>query len=250
MFKPFDGKLSMNKSKIFEKLNGAIENHKQINNKPCPDEKRYYICFKEDKFIISKKSSRKGDLPKLIFILESPHKREFNNEGKPLGPAKGRTGCKFDNALCNFLVLAQHHYDCFVHGEYEVWLVNAVQYQVSLGAKPKEYRSILFQVIWHSFGKKDFEKRLKKLLTPANQGSVIFNACTKGSEINTPNAKDLIKTMNLQQNDTLLKELKTTSENIDLNQLVQKSIESLSEKSFKASHPSQWDPMFPIPNES
>lgn len=223
--------------KILRAVKRNVEDDEAIYNiAPCPDAKRCVISFSNDKFSACESNDIDKPLRKLVFVLESPHKSEFDKLGSPIEPAQGITGKKFDEVLINFLVLAQYHHNCFISGHYEVWLVNAVQYQVSLGIKTKNYRSIIFQIVWYSFAREDFKERLSKLI---DDDSVIFNACTRGNDSLKGKAESLIAGMRLSS--CFISKLNTTSEEIDLSALVEEAIKSCNLVSYKASHPSRWD---------
>ncbi len=214
------------------------ESDAKFNTNICPDAKRCTINYSDEKFTICETYDTYRKLSKAIFVLESPHKSEFKDDGTPIAVAQGATGKNFDEAIINFLVLSQYHHKCFSPGYYEVWLINAVQYQVSLGIEPKNYRSILFQIAWHSFAKTNFSERLKELVKN-DSNSVIFNACTKGNGALKKKSEKLIGDMKLSKD--IVSKLKTSEKDINLNLLVQEAIEKCSLKSYKASHPYKWN---------
>ncbi|WP_274025983.1 hypothetical protein [Vibrio parahaemolyticus] len=107
-------------------------------------------------------------LPKIIFILESPHVHEYADY--PL-PARKVTGSMIRSLFPQFIL---DNIEC----EYEVLLVNAIQYQCSLGVDTAAFRDDVFRSAWDDFGKSDFEKRLKYYF---KDGDLIVNACTKGA---------------------------------------------------------------------
>ena len=92
---------------------------------------------------------------KIILILESPHVEEFV---EPYGPAKGVTGKNIRNlfqAVCGEDLLI---------GKYNLILMNAIQYQCSLGLPTKYYRDKVFDSVWECFGRSNFESRINKLV--------------------------------------------------------------------------------------
>lgn len=104
----------------------------------------------------------------LIVVLESPHKKEFEKEP---APAKGNTG----------LLLAKHlrQVVCSVSiGNPAVILMNAVQYQCSLGCAPVKYRDEVFTAAWNNGARQDFIRRLGSLYQPDDY---VLCCCTKGS---------------------------------------------------------------------
>ncbi len=114
--------------------------------------------------------------PVIFLILESPHKKEF--EGVTPKPAAGNyygdTGSGIRELLkevltsCNYII---------PNGTYSLIIMNAIQYQCSLGINPKVYRDKIFIKCWNSFGKQDFEQRLNQYY---QIDDIIINACTKG----------------------------------------------------------------------
>lgn len=57
----------------------------------------------------------------------------------------------------------------------ELILVNAIQYQCSLGVPTRRYRDKVFRSLWENGGADDFERRLQQLYRP---GDMLFNCCT------------------------------------------------------------------------
>lgn len=125
---------------------------------------------------------------RIVVLLESPHKTEYLAETKThiLGPAMGASGDRF-NSQCikvfnNNLSTVQTALGICASANipkiYDVYFVNAIQYQCSLGeTKIKtELRDFIFESLWNSKGdsfKKDLIQRLN-LLKPR----LIINACT------------------------------------------------------------------------
>lgn len=125
---------------------------------------------------------------RIVVLLESPHKTEYLAEGKThiLGPAMGASGDRF-NSQCikvfnNNLPIMKTALGIGVSTVFpkifDVYFVNAIQYQCSLGetkVKP-ELRDFIFESLWEcksgSF-KEDLIERLN-LLKPR----LIINACT------------------------------------------------------------------------
>ena len=113
--------------------------------------------------------------PCLIMILESPHVDEFVDNP---GPAKGFTGEMIRKYLPNALGRP-------VQEGMGLVLLNAVQYQCSLGSNTVVYRDRIFRAAWTQGGEENFLSRLQSVIIP---GDLIMNCCTKGNdfEINTP----------------------------------------------------------------
>lgn len=128
-------------------------------------------------------SSPKKDLAKLIepivIILESPHKSEYDDSKKAIGPAQGLTGKlfyeKFDDLIQSSII-----HSAISKSIHDVVLVNAVQYQCSLGMNltkcaNKCQKNINFSRCFIGGVKSnDLERRLEAL----NPFAVI-NLCTK-----------------------------------------------------------------------
>lgn len=103
-----------------------------------------------------------------VLILESPHIHEFR--GLP-GPAKGRTGIMIRSHLMEVVGAERARRDV------GILLVNAIQFQCSLGVPTSKYRDAVFTECWKAFGQNDFEYRVARLW---RRGDCVINACTKG----------------------------------------------------------------------
>ena len=144
-------------------------------------------------------------LKTIVIVLESPHINEFfkdNNEWQSIGPACGKTGQNLHKWLpevllnyfpCKIGTKDTHykadHYSCkdIEAGEYAIKLVNAIQYQCSLGnettpsKKSKEqeqyYRDDMFVELWENNTEvsESFIERVKE-----SSPGIIINCCTKG----------------------------------------------------------------------
>lgn len=105
---------------------------------------------------------------RVLLIIESPHKKEF---AAPFGPAKGTTGELIRRYLREIIAsLASEDFGLF--------LMNAIQYQCSLGHPPKNFRDVVFPEVWHQYGRDDFIQRLRALA--CGYETLVINACTKG----------------------------------------------------------------------
>lgn len=113
--------------------------------------------------------------PCVILVLESPHTDEFVDT---LGPAKGFTGQMIRQHLSDALELKGR-------GDYGLILLNAIQYQCSLGSNTAVYRDRIFRAVWAQGGKENFQDRLKTIL---QSDDLVMNCCTKGNdfEVNPP----------------------------------------------------------------
>ena len=122
-------------------------------------------------------SGENKERPTIVIVLESPHRREYNDAGAALRSANGNTGKKLkanleqkiDKVIKNGLLKLSA-------GTYNLYAVNAIQYQCSFGVKPiqPELRNTVFRTLWPSL-KVNFFNRLKQL-----KPIVIINMCTGG----------------------------------------------------------------------
>lgn len=143
----------------------------------CPDQYLGNLAesIGNTKFPMRKTASERSNRPCLILILESPHIDEFQGE---LGPAKGFTG----------KMIRQYLPDALGHAvikDMGLVLLNAVQYQCSLGSNTIVYRDRIFRATWNQGGRENFIARLKSVLMPED---LVMNCCTKGNdfEVNVP----------------------------------------------------------------
>jgi len=117
-------------------------------------------------------SERPPHLRCVLLILESPHTSEF---GVSPGPAKGATGRNIVQYLSQVPGLKDK-------GDFGLLLVNAVQYQCSLGRPTSEVRDAVFFETWCNGGRVDFESRLSALY---RDGDCVVNCCTRGNSRNS-----------------------------------------------------------------
>jgi hypothetical protein len=125
----------------------------------------------------------------IVIILESPHQDEFLDDDF-VGVAAGKTGENlfqwFPEVLLNYVpsvvdektAKAKYHSAKDIEScIYAVKIVNAIQYQCSLGASTESYRDDVFSKLWdNKFVRDGFIKRVKN----ANP-DIIINCCTKGN---------------------------------------------------------------------
>ncbi|MDY6265281.1 MAG: hypothetical protein SPM09_12805 [Fibrobacter sp.] len=113
------------------------------------------------------------ELSTIGIILESPHKKEFDGNGFPIGPARGSTGTGIKNYLIPILKKKS------IEGKYKVLLIESVSYQCSNGEESIDHakRNRLFKRIWENGGESDFIARLK-LYKPY----CLINACSGGKK--------------------------------------------------------------------
>ena len=115
----------------------------------------------------------------IVVVLESPHIDEFDINGRGRYPLvndlrmKRNFGALIDDATKRgILVLNQSK-------RYSIYLMNAIQYQCSLGLPTKYYRDYVFMYYWNH-PSNDFKERLKKIVAKNNVEAII-NLCTIGA---------------------------------------------------------------------
>ncbi|WP_264403249.1 hypothetical protein [Vibrio owensii] len=178
--------------------------------------------------------------PKLVLVMESPHKDEFDSNNQFLGPAIGTTGDNIEeyigNVINNIVDLGIE-----MHGQYELVLMNAVTFQCSLGFSTEYFRDLTFVGIWFDGGRDDFKNRIQKLNLKSDD--IVINCCTKGSH------DHFEKTFELGRfNNKMLKELFSNSDidylNKDgLTKLVADALVSCDTEAsiLKCQHPATWN---------
>lgn len=141
---------------------------------------------------VKSKEYEKQELPVLAIVLESPHKEEFGNNNKQaIGPAIGTSGNNLkkylpqvvfnylpDRTVDNTIYYAPE--DQISDGKYKVLLINAIQFQCSLGEDTKQYRDKIFSEMW---GKDEVRDDFVKRLT-SHKPCVVINACTSTGDKN------------------------------------------------------------------
>lgn len=109
---------------------------------------------------------------RIVIVLESPHKQEYAYES-PM-PALGITGINLQKLFGKVVNLLDLQDD-----EYEIILMNAVQYQCSLGVNTSLYRDHIWLNMWFNEQlKKNFSKRLLSY-----SPDIIINCCTIGNHV-------------------------------------------------------------------
>jgi hypothetical protein len=116
-------------------------------------------------------SKRPPNLPCVLLVLESPHKAEFDADPEP---AKGGTGR-------NIVRYFRHIPGLDDKGDFGLLLVNAVQFQCSLGKSTSLCRDAVFSDVWESGGEAFFASRIRELY---RDGDVVVNCCTRGKTSN------------------------------------------------------------------
>lgn len=155
----------------------------------CPDQYVGKVCLKKEQWDRKPIFNDAGTLSipgnsigVVIFVLESPHKYEFDKKTHaPIGPAEGKTGSS--------LAEMSRVLDFYPYRNYELILMNVIPFQCSLGVNPEKFRDEVFAEVWDEknqkikIGESFFEKRLRSLLKALNEKNVVIvNACTAGRE--------------------------------------------------------------------
>ena len=143
---------------------------KNAELRACPD---IYVnsagdLVAPDEMNLRKPADQRSAQRCVILVLESPHKSEFR--GVP-SPAKGTTGRLIAKNLHNVLGLEEA-------AALPLILINAVQYQCSLGEVPSFCRDAVFAAYWEHAGRDQFVQRLNKLY---RHGDILVCACTRGN---------------------------------------------------------------------
>lgn len=150
---------------------------------------------------------------RLILILESPHRYEFQSDQASLKspkPAQGETGRQIRSHIRHIAKSSPMGTD----DDFDLILVNAVQYQCSLGTQPlnKALRNKVFEEFWSlESAQNDFKERLSTAYR-SDRNDVILNCCTGGKRKNA-----------LRQQ--VAATIQKWSKNVEL---------------FRGSHPSSW----------
>lgn len=156
------------------------------------DEIRGYLVYKKRQWHFIGPSQFEymyaGDieLQKIAFILESPHKDEYDDQFHPIRPANGKTGAKIASALVKRGALIGNLKNSVA---YEIFIMNPVQYQASCyrWIKKRYCRSNTDKVFRALFNKNkgnqrnDFISRLN-----AYNPDIVFCCCTS-------NLKNIVK---------------------------------------------------------
>lgn len=130
---------------------------------------------------------------RIVIILESPHKDEYSKTIPAPAPAMGKTGRNIKEYLLEIL-------DKKIGNpkdnekKYDVILMNAIQYQTSLGIDTEYFRDRVWLTLWN---KEDLRKEFIKRLEGYN-ADIVFNFCTNGSH-----KKDLIYILDKKENSNM-----------------------------------------------
>ena len=165
----------------------APQQHKVLS--PCPDQifgqmcgKRYLPYSIADREDISYEETPTNTTPlrsPIVIVLESPHKSEFSGL-KPLGIAHGKTGILFNKKFETLISKTDIFQDLTVNDIHDIILVNAVQYQCSLGLPLNKYENKLKRdEIWLTCFERQCACDLRDRIS-ALQPFAVINLCTKG----------------------------------------------------------------------
>ena len=115
--------------------------------------------------------SRPEGLKCLIMVLESPHVEEYEGPNSPC-PANGATGRNIRKHILRVKGLADF-------SEYGLIILNAVQYQCSMGVNPPGTKKdkVFYEAWENGGGKADFTERLEYAYKDEDQ---VVVCCTKG----------------------------------------------------------------------
>jgi len=144
---------------------------KPLEKRSCPDQ---YLgplneIFGRTGFPLRVAAAERTKQPCVVMVLESPHVDEFIGT---FGPAKGFTGDMIRNHLQDALR------DLTLEG-LGLILINAIQYQCSLGTDTSLYRDLIFRAVWAGGGREQFCSRLQSVV---RSGDILMNCCTKGND--------------------------------------------------------------------
>lgn len=157
-----------------------VQDKRMLNCKPVTEE-FFGLLNKDaqDSYTLERANvTANTKIPNIVIVLESPHRNEYDKNGNAIKSASGHTGEKLGEFLSkkiNILRKDQKELglDC---DSYNVYAVNAIQYQCSCGLKPiqPELKNTIFRALWPCL-KEDFLNRIKQL-NPV----LIINMCTGG----------------------------------------------------------------------
>ena len=135
--------------------------------------------------------------PKILLVLESPHRAEYKEDGSAICPANGSSGKNIYNYLCNLFNdignLGKKNYinSCNTLKNFlqnnkdkiiDIWIVNSIQKQCSLGIEP--INNIIKESNWIDewcSSQNDLIKRCENIIgNMEKQNYFIINLCTRG----------------------------------------------------------------------
>lgn len=122
----------------------------------------------------------------IVLVLESPHTQEYDEYKKPIGPAYGKTGYNINEYLEDILNEALSR-NIIVRplksASYDLIVMNAIQYQTSLGVSTCIYRDAMFLRCWEDVNfRKSFYKRLRNIMDKQTS-CIVINCCTRGQHL-------------------------------------------------------------------
>ena len=116
----------------------------------------------------------------IIVVLESPHIDEFNDPNRFALSNDVYFKRKFVNAFLNSKTFQKSKVTLNQKQRYKVYLINAIQFQCSLGIPTQYYRDYVFCYYWDRM-KNDFKNRLRSIINNSKKVLAVINLCTKGS---------------------------------------------------------------------
>jgi hypothetical protein len=119
-------------------------------------------------------SIRRSDGRCILLVMESPHIDEYRDARNPW-PANGETGKQLRAQVHKLAASVS------LNGGDGLVLLNAINFQCSLGVPTRCFRDDVFIAAWQdeTIAKKHFKERLRGWYRP-ELGDVIVNACTRG----------------------------------------------------------------------
>ena len=129
-------------------------------------------------------------IPRLLLILESPHRKEYCHPNGPV-PANGTTGSNIRRYLGEVLKSEPKLTD----PNLEVILVNAVPYQCSQGATLNDYgkrskRDKVFRAAFCAESETHGLEFVRRMSGYVRASDIVVNCCTKG--VTSPALRDLV----------------------------------------------------------
>jgi hypothetical protein len=139
--------------------------------------------------------SENSENPKLVLILESPRYNEYDSTGAPIRPANGTTGQNIFEHLCSILNNNNPHSGKYCNlstnlqgflkaqqtNNIDVWIVNAIQYQCSMGIRPINH--IIKESNWIDEWCSGGNDLLNRCGTIGTIDIFFVNLCTKGNYV-------------------------------------------------------------------
>ena len=165
------------KEHFIEKASSCLATFSESQATPCPDQYVGKISsFDEKNDFVTREDPLRMEMRNpvecIILVLESPHKDELKDT---VAPAKGSTGKLIRKYALEVL---SHISSVKKKNSYGLILVNAVQFQCSLGLPTRYYRDEIFLSAWEHGGRENFIERLTAI---HKKGDIVVNACTMGN---------------------------------------------------------------------